>query len=72
MHEHDWQPIPLEAVRYQCTCGATGYRKRGAIVEHKVRPELRRTWTASSTTKWADGRAGYRPSEDWESWSKDD
>lgn len=35
-HSHTWTPIPLEFARYECPCGATGYRKGAAIVEHKT------------------------------------
>ncbi len=36
-HAHTWTPIPLEFARYECPCGATGYRKGAAIVEHKTK-----------------------------------
>jgi hypothetical protein len=37
-HVHTWAPIPLLFARYECSCGATGYRGRsGCIVEHKAK-----------------------------------
>lgn len=38
-HVHAWAPIPLEFARYECVCGATGYRSRDGIVEHKQKLE---------------------------------
>jgi hypothetical protein len=58
-HSHAWRPIEGE-------CGATGYRSRTGIQEHKTRPVLQRKWTAMSARK------PPRPAEDWQSWDKEE
>lgn len=36
-HEHMWEPIYAEVGRYNCACGASGYRQRdGTILESLV------------------------------------
>lgn len=42
-HAHDWQPVPLAAGQYACSCGATGFRSlsSGAIVPHRTRVDYR-------------------------------
>lgn len=34
-HEHTFEPWPGECGVYRCTCGASGYRRDGAVVPHK-------------------------------------
>lgn len=50
-HVHTWTPIQLAFARYECACGATGYRGRGEIVEHKTKLERRTNVTARSSRK---------------------
>lgn len=50
-HVHTWTPIPLAFARYECTCGATGYRKGATIVEHKTKSERRTDVTARGSRK---------------------
>ena len=66
-HVHDWQPIEGECAKYACTCGATGYRARGGIREHKEKPQLARKWTAMDRTR-GGGRVGRDPLNDYEPW----
>jgi hypothetical protein len=65
-HSHAWQPIEGECAKYACECGATGYRSRTGIQEHKTKPALQRKWTAMSARK------PPRPAEDWQSWDKEE
>ena len=45
-HVHAWTPIPLETARYECSCGATGYRGRAGIVEYRHKVARRAEVTA--------------------------
>lgn len=44
-HVHEWEPAPNVFMRYQCACGATGYRStvdgKGQIVAHKRKRNLK-------------------------------
>jgi hypothetical protein len=60
VHINTWTPIPLESARYECECGATGYRKGAAIVEHRTRLERKAEPTAKGRTEGGGPVAAYR------------
>jgi len=63
-HEHDWQPLHGEVAQYTCACGATGWRKRGPIVQHSKRKQKAARWSARPLTSGNGGRVGPLPSLD--------
>lgn len=74
VHNHTWTPIPEQCARYECECGATGYRGRGGdIVEHKQKLQRPARPSASGQAVYrGDGRVGRKPDEDWQSWDRED
>lgn len=62
-HVHTWKPVPLEFRRYQCSCGATGFKRSigGEIREHKVP----RDYDKNDTIPTGSRRKGKRGPGGW-------
>lgn len=60
VHAHTWSPIPLECGRYECPCGATGYRNGYAIVEHRTQLPRRQEVTVRSRRETSGAVPAYR------------